>query len=67
MTKKTEQLYSELKQTLNHYAVKYYVEDNPEVPDAEYDRLMRQLQEIEGEHPEWVTVDSQVSEWVEPH
>ncbi|MDP2571070.1 NAD-dependent DNA ligase LigA [Vibrio penaeicida] len=58
MNKKTEQLYSELKQTLHHYAVKYYVEDNPEVPDAEYDRLMRQLQEIEGEHPEWVTVDS---------
>ncbi len=58
MTDKIEQIYSQLKKTLHHHAVKYYVEDNPEIPDAEYDRLMRQLQNIEAEYPDWVTVDS---------
>ena len=36
----------------------YYVDDNPEASDAEYDRLMRRLQEIETAHPELVTPDS---------
>jgi len=36
----------------------YHVLDNPTVPDAEYDRLMRRLQQIESEHPELVTPDS---------
>ena len=36
----------------------YYVEDQPIVPDAEYDRLFRELQLIEAEHPELATADS---------
>lgn len=36
----------------------YYVDDNPEVSDAEYDRLMRRLQDLEAAHPELVTPDS---------
>ena len=36
----------------------YYVLDNPTVPDSEYDRLYRELLEIEALHPEWITVDS---------
>ncbi len=36
----------------------YYVLDNPIVPDSEYDRLYRELLEIETAHPEWVTADS---------
>ena len=36
----------------------YYVVDDPRVPDAEYDRLMRRLQELEREHPQLVTADS---------
>ncbi len=36
----------------------YYVLDNPIVPDSEYDRLYRELLEIESAHPEWVTADS---------
>ena len=36
----------------------YYVLDNPIVPDSEYDRLYRELLEIEAAHPEWITVDS---------
>ena len=36
----------------------YYVLDNPIVPDSEYDRLYRELLEIEKLHPEWITADS---------
>src|SRR5690606_9977419 len=32
--------------------------DDPEVPDAEYDRLMRELQTLESRYPEWITSDS---------
>ncbi|OEF07388.1 NAD-dependent DNA ligase LigA [Vibrio genomosp. F10] len=49
---------TQLKNTLHYHAVKYYVEDAPELPDAEYDRLMRELLEIEEKHPELMTVDS---------
>lgn len=47
-----------LKSTINRHNYLYYVMDDPEVPDAEYDRLMRQLLAAEAEHPEWVTPDS---------
>ncbi|WP_233863182.1 NAD-dependent DNA ligase LigA [Paraburkholderia adhaesiva] len=36
----------------------YYVLDQPELPDAEYDRLFKELQQIESDHPELVTLDS---------
>ncbi|PMJ90470.1 NAD-dependent DNA ligase LigA [Vibrio sp. 10N.261.55.A7] len=49
---------SQLRNTLHYHSVKYYVEDAPEVPDAEYDRLMKELLELESDHPELVTVDS---------
>ncbi|KJF96539.1 NAD-dependent DNA ligase LigA [Photobacterium angustum] len=47
-----------LRQQLDYHGHRYYVEDNPEIPDAEYDRMMQQLLKIEADHPEWVTVDS---------
>ncbi|CDM23516.1 DNA ligase [Castellaniella defragrans 65Phen] len=37
---------------------RYYVEDAPSVSDAQYDRLMAELQALEREHPDWVTPDS---------
>lgn len=43
---------------LHLYAHQYYVLDAPQLPDAEYDRLFRELQAIEAAHPEWVTPDS---------
>ena len=49
---------SELRQILHRYAYAYYTLDAPEVPDAEYDRLFRQLQEIEHQHPTLATADS---------
>lgn len=49
---------NQLRETLHYHGVKYYVEDSPEIPDAEYDRLMRELMELESQNPELVTVDS---------
>jgi len=48
----------ELKEIINHHNYRYYVLDAPEVSDAEYDELMRELIEIETAHPELVTPDS---------
>ena len=42
----------ELTQILNHANYQYYVLDNPEMPDFEYDRLLRELETLEAEHPE---------------
>lgn len=53
-----EQRLTELRQTLHEHGVRYYVEDAPTIPDAEYDRLMRELLEIEAQHPELNTPDS---------
>jgi DNA ligase (NAD+) len=43
---------------LHHHAHQYYVLDAPQIPDAEYDRLFRELQALEADHPEWITPDS---------
>jgi DNA ligase (NAD+) len=48
----------ELHRVLHHHAYRYYVLDAPEIPDAEYDRMFRELQAIEAAHPELVTPDS---------
>ncbi len=48
----------ELKQQLNYHNYRYYVLDDPTVPDSEYDRLLQQLKDLEAEHPEWITPDS---------
>lgn len=53
-----KQTYEELKQALNYHSYRYYVLDDPQLPDSEYDRLMQQLQAIEAEHPDWITADS---------
>ena len=47
-----------LQTTLRHHEYQYHVMDSPEVPDAEYDRLMRELRELEAAHPELITPDS---------
>ena len=49
---------SELHTLINKYNNQYYVLDEPSVPDAEYDRLMKELIAIETEHPELKKVDS---------
>ena len=47
-----------LREQLNWHGYRYYVLDDPEIPDAEYDRLFRELRELETAHPELVTLDS---------
>lgn len=47
-----------LQTTLRHHEYQYHVMDAPEVPDAEYDRLMAELRELEAAHPELITPDS---------
>ncbi len=47
-----------LRSQLHTLAHQYYVLDAPTVPDAEYDRLFRELQAIEATHPDWLTPDS---------
>ena len=49
---------AELREQLDQHDYRYYVLDEPSVPDAEYDRLMKELREIEAAHPELVTADS---------
>lgn len=49
---------TKLHQQINQYNHQYYVLDEPSVPDAEYDRLMRELLTIEQEHPSLKTIDS---------
>lgn len=48
----------ELRDQVNQHNYRYYVLDDPAVPDAEYDRLMRALQALEAEYPELVSADS---------
>ncbi len=49
---------AELRAALHRHAHLYYVLDAPEIPDAEYDRLFRELQALEAAHPELLTPDS---------
>ncbi len=53
-----EQRLEQLKQQINQYNHQYYVLDQPTVPDAEYDRLMRELITIETEQPALKSIDS---------
>ena len=47
-----------LREQINHHNYRYYVLDDPEIPDAEYDRYMLELQQLEKDHPETITPDS---------
>ncbi len=55
---KAGQRAKELRDLLNYHSHKYYVEDDPEIGDYEYDMLQRELAEIEKEYPELITPDS---------
>ncbi|MDF1614330.1 NAD-dependent DNA ligase LigA [Desulfurivibrio dismutans] len=49
---------AELRELIRYHNHRYYVLDDPEIPDAEYDALFRELQELEGQYPDLVTADS---------
>lgn len=48
----------ELREQINYHIYRYYVLDDPVIPDAAYDALLQELQGLEAAHPEWVTPDS---------
>ncbi len=48
----------DLRKTLEHHEYLYYVLDQPEITDAEFDRLMRELRDLETQHPDLRTPDS---------
>ncbi len=56
--KKINKRAQELHQQLHYHNHNYYVLDDPEIPDSEYDKLLRELQLIEEEYPELVSPDS---------
>lgn len=58
ITAETTKRIEQLREQLNTYSHQYYVLDAPSIPDAEYDRLYRELEAIEKEHPETITQDS---------
>jgi DNA ligase (NAD+) len=47
-----------LREKIRHHEYLYYVLDQPEMSDAEFDKLMRELKDIEAEHPDLMTADS---------
>lgn len=53
-----QQAIAHLRKEINYHNYRYYVLDAPQIPDAEYDRLMRELQALETETPELITPDS---------
>jgi len=53
-----EKRIGELREIINHHNHLYYVLDNPEISDAEYDKLMRELINLENQFPELITPDS---------
>ena len=56
--KNIQQRIDTLREEINSHNYSYYVLDNPEVPDSEYDRLLNELSDIEQQHPELITTDS---------
>src|SRR3954469_4519021 len=48
----------DLREELEHHEYRYYVLDDPQISDAEYDALMRELRDLEDAHPELRTPDS---------
>lgn len=55
---KRRQRAAELRREIDHHNYRYYALDQPVISDAQYDKLLRELQEIEAQHPELITLDS---------
>ena len=58
MPESAEKKIEKLREQLRYHAYQYYVLDDPDIPDAEYDRLYQQLLALEKDHPELITADS---------
>ena len=58
VSKDVEKKIEALREKIRHHEYLYYVLDQPEISDAEFDRLMRELKDLEAKHPELLTPDS---------
>ncbi|MEK7804167.1 MAG: NAD-dependent DNA ligase LigA [Planctomycetota bacterium] len=58
MTSSIKEKINQLRSVIRHHDRKYYVENNPEITDYEYDILVKELQQLEQAHPELITPDS---------
>ena len=58
MAKNIEKEIAELRDKIRYHEHRYYVLDDPEISDFEFDKLMQRLKELELQHPELVTPDS---------
>ncbi len=56
--RRIEERLEELRKLIDYHNNKYYVEDNPEISDFEYDKLYRELEELEADYPDKATADS---------
>src|ERR1700676_1478643 len=55
---KIEKKIEALREKIRHHEYRYYVLDDPEMSDADFDKLMNELKRLEAEHPELITPDS---------
>src|SRR4051812_26735436 len=58
MNTSPEQRLEELRQAIRHHEERYYVYNDPEIPDDEFDQLLHELERLEAEYPDLVTADS---------
>jgi DNA ligase (NAD+) len=56
--KKIEKKIEALREKIRHHEYRYYVLDDPEISDADFDKLMNELKRLEAEHPQLITPDS---------
>src|SRR5919202_4622194 len=53
-----EERLRQLRDQIRHHEERYYIHNDPEISDAEFDRLLHELERLEAEHPDLVTTDS---------
>lgn len=58
MSAAIEKQIESLREKIRHHEYRYYVLDDPEISDAEFDKLMNELKRLESEHPKLITLDS---------
>src|SRR6266545_2113759 len=58
MTTPPEQRLKELRDAIRRHEERYYVHNDPEISDEEFDRLLHELEQLEAEYPDLVTTDS---------
>ena len=58
MASSPEERLKELRDAIRHHEERYYQQNAPEISDAEYDALLHELEQLEAEHPDLITIDS---------